>query len=133
MQRLTFIAKDGAIELLSQQTVDMKLASPKHEANAQHEFWYEVRDARDATLAVHPAPDPIRPDIEVFSNDPSHSASRAPDARAERVFSVVLPDVEAASQVVLMRRARTAPHAGLAKAASPNTAVEVGRVTLKKA
>jgi hypothetical protein len=131
MQRLTFIAKDGAIQLISQQQVEMKLAPPKYEPNAQHEFWYEMRDVQDKTLASHPAPDPIRQDIEVFSDDSSRSASRAPDARAERVFSVVLPDVEAAHQVVLMRRAKSAPHAGLAMAATPNTAVEVGRVTLK--
>jgi hypothetical protein len=104
VRRLTFVVRNGVVELLSEQQVEMTLI-PEHAlpADARHAFWYELRDANDVTIASHPALDPIADDIEVFSDDPAQGISRLPHAPTETVFSVVLPNTPGADSVVLMR------------------------------
>jgi hypothetical protein len=130
MQRLTFVARSGTVELVSRSTVQMKPVPANHPPDALHEFWFELRDASDRALHVQAAPDPLRNEIEVFSDDPTRSASRAEDPRGERHFSVLVPELSDASQVVMMRRAAHSPAqvAAAAAAPAPAAAVEVARV-----
>lgn len=104
MRRLTFLVKNGAVELLSEQHVDMKrLEQPPVAPGATHPFWLELRSSTDQTLASHPVSDPTVAEIEVFSEDAEQNIKRLPHERAENAFSVVLPDVVGADSVVLMR------------------------------
>lgn len=90
--------------MTAEQDVDMRpIAPPISSQNTQHEFWFEVRDASDAVLVAQAAKEPIRKYIEVFSDVPFQSASHAPDPRAEQTFTVLLPSLEGADTVVLMR------------------------------
>ncbi len=135
MQRLTFVAKSDNVELVSRLSVEMKPVPGHHSADALHDFWLELRDANDRALHVGPAPDPFRREIEVFSDDPARSASRSEDTRSEHYFSVLVPQIDDAAQVVLMRRPSPSPPPspsparGIA-AAAPVQAIEVARIKL---
>ena len=132
MRRLTFVMRNKEIELLSEQEVEMQpLSRQAATAGARHAFWYELRDARNKTLMSHPAPDPLTNDMEVFSNDPGQTMRRAPDPRSEHAFSVVLPTLEGADSVVLMRA--EPPHKGAVEARTLSTeGTEVAKFTLAK-
>jgi hypothetical protein len=98
------------------------------------EFVYELRGADSEVLHRVAAPDPIPRDVEVFSDDPEHTVERAPHPPREGVFTVLVPEIEAAEEVRLLRSA--APR-GLAAEAGPEAAaeaaVEVGRFKLTAA
>ena len=132
MKRLTFLVRNGVIELISEQEVDMRPLVPHGSRDAGHAFWYELRDGKDKTLLVQPADDPVPQDMEVFSNDPSRNIHRAANVRKEHAFSVVLPTVPGADSVVLMRARPSAITSSTAKAGPPGAdeAVEVARFKL---
>ncbi len=131
MRRLTFTYRDGKIELVSQQQVEMrvpaKAPAPRAAAAGPPEFWYELRDAESELLYRLEAEDPIPTDVEVFSDDPERTIERAPNPPEEGVFTVLLPDFENAREVKLMRAA--APRDAKARAAKPEV-VEVARFNL---
>jgi hypothetical protein len=132
VRRLTFAVQDGVIKLISEQEVDMQpIAVPAVSHGVRHEFWFEVRDIANATLIVQPARDPMPKDIEVFSDDPSRSACHAHDPRTEQAFSVVLPSVQGADSVVLMR-AGTAQGAAVEALETRTAATEIARFKLSK-
>lgn len=137
MRRLTFTFRNGKIDLLSDQHVDMTLpASPAGRGSADPQFWYELRDKSASVLHRLVAADPIPTDTEVFSDDPARSITRAAVAPTEGVFTVVVPDVPEVEEVALMRapaqagpdRARTK----VAKADADDQPVELGRFKLAK-
>lgn len=140
MRRLTFAYRDGEIELVSQQRVEMRTpAAPAaplglEAVEAQPAFVYELRGAGSEVLHRVGAPDPIPTDVEVFSDDPERSVERAPHAPREGVFTVLVPEIEEAEEVRLLR---TVPSRGAAEAgperateAATASAVEVARFKL---
>lgn len=134
MRRLTFAYRDGKIELVSQQRVEMRLpakpATPQG-LEARPEFVYELRGADSEVLHRVGARDPIPTDVEVFSDDPERTVERTPHRPREGVFTVVVPEIEDAEEVRLLRSvtpSEAAVEAGLEAAAE--SAVEVGRFRL---
>lgn len=111
--RLT-IAYDGdRMELVSRQSVAMRVP-PSDPVGGMAEtaetaemagFWVDLKDAEDRTLFRRVMHEPIRRDVEVFSPDPRQTIQRAPmpeGAEPRGVFSVVLPEMEAAEAVSLI-------------------------------
>ena len=105
--RLVFEYEGDDVRLLSRRRVDM-LAPPSdtlkgHER--QQGFWAEVRSADGSTLYRHVMPDPVRRDVEVFSNDPEQSISRVPVDRPVGVFTLLVPETKGAEYLALVRSA----------------------------
>jgi len=121
--RLTIAYEGDRMELVAQQSVAMKvppsdpveggpgpagpgvdLGEPGEGAVARTGFWVDVKDAEDRTLYRRVMHEPIRRDVEVFSPEPRQTVQRAPLETAEPrgVFTVVLPEIEAAQAVSLI-------------------------------
>lgn len=130
MRRLTFALRQGKIDLISDQQVDMTLpAKPAPPPETHVPFWYELRDSAAGVLQRLPARDPIPVDSEVFSNDPKRSIQRAEAVQPEVVFTVVIPDLEAVEEIRLMRAAPPPDPKAKTRAAQPGP-IELGRVKL---
>jgi hypothetical protein len=128
MRRLTFTVRQGKIDLISDQQVQMTMPpQPAAPRGATVPFWYELRDGADAVLHRLPARDPIPVDSEVFSDDPNRSIRRAAVVPPEVVFTVVVPDLPSAAEIRLMR---APPPGGDPRTRAPGEAVEVGRFRL---
>lgn len=130
MRRLTFALRQGKIDLISDQQVDMTLpAKPAPTPGADVPFWYELRDSTAGVLQRLPARDPIPLDSEVFSDDPKRSIARAEVVPPEVVFTVVIPDLEAVEEIRLMRAAPPSDPEAKTRAAQPGP-IELGRFKL---
>src|SRR5271166_4139570 len=70
--RLVFSFDGGQVSLLSQQSVEMVLPSsdPVEGTEDRTGFWYELRDAQDRPVYRKVIHNPMREDVEVFSDDP---------------------------------------------------------------
>ena len=111
--RLTIAFEGDRMELVSQQSVAMKVP-PSDPVEAlegttgiaeRMGFWVDLKDAADRTLYRRVMHEPIRRDVEVFSPDPRQTVQRAPlpeTAGPRGVFSIVLPELEAAQAVSLI-------------------------------
>jgi len=135
VRRLTFTFRNGKIELISDQHVDMTLpARPATRGAVDTPFWYELRDKSAAVLHRLTAPDPIPSDTEVFSDDPDRSITRSPIAPQEGVFTVVIPDVADVEEIGLMRApGPTSTDPLRAKVAKTDDApIELGRFKIAK-
>ena len=105
--RLTFSYNGDKMELLSRQEVDMLVppTDPISEPKSRHGFWFEVKDDKGKTLYRKVQHDPVRSDVEVFSNDPKQPLMRVPVKEPKGIFSVVLPAAGAEHEVAFMRSA----------------------------
>jgi hypothetical protein len=134
--RLTIAYRGEQLELISQQSVAMKTppSDPVESFAERTGFWVDLKDERDQTLYRRVMHDPIRQDVEVFSPGPEQTIQRAPVADPQGVFSVVLPEIEAAQAVSLIGSPpRTAgPALGVeAERTEPARAREIARFELK--
>jgi hypothetical protein len=97
-------------------------------------FWVDLKDEQDQTLYRRVMHNPIRQDVEVFSPDPEQTIYRTPVAEAQGVFSVVLPEIEAAQAVSLIgspsQTVERNPAVGTERA-EPAHAREIARFDLK--
>ncbi|MCA9655274.1 MAG: hypothetical protein H6712_24870 [Myxococcales bacterium] len=152
MRRLTFIARGGNIELAYDQSVDMIAPGPVVSgvdpsddgarlhaamsgvgpADGAPSFWYELRDADGNVLLQQAADDPIRSSVEVFSEQEGATMSRASAPTDEQVFTVLLPEIDEARVVRLMRAPATGDRdVGLAAATVPDAAQVVASFDLE--
>ncbi len=134
--RLTIAYKGDQMELISQQSVTMRVPpSDSVESFAERTgFWVDLKDEQDQTLYRRVMHDPVRRDAEVFSPDPEQPIYRTPVAEAQGVFSLVLPQIEAAQAVSLIgSRPRNAEKGTAAEieGAEPARAREIARFELK--
>jgi len=115
------------VHLVSQQSVEMVLApsDPVHGVEGQKGFWYELRDVQDRPLYRRVMHNPMREDVEVFSDDPERSVARQTVANRKGVFAVVVPDSEEGHSVTLSSSPRT-----IQLAHQPAT--EIARFALRK-
>lgn len=133
MRRLTFAVRDGAIELVSDQRIEMKASPAPRSPAARAGFWCEVRDRTERVLVAAPAPDPLHQDREAFSPDPVKSVQRVPGASPPTAFSILVPDVDGAESVSLMRVVPSVgPHAHETVEGVASAAVEIARFKLGK-
>jgi hypothetical protein len=93
--RLTFAYDGNDVRLVRSQSVAMVTppsVTPAPE-KGQSGYWFEVRDAKGALLYHRPVHDPIRTDVEVYSNDPIPKITRAPIAKPKGEFTLLVPDL----------------------------------------
>jgi hypothetical protein len=103
--RLIFQYEGEDLSLVSRQRVAMTVPpSEPLDVNLEERsgFWLEVRDKAGNALHRQLMHDPIRHDVEVFSDDPEQSVARVPVEHPSGVFSVVLPAPEDADHVALI-------------------------------
>jgi len=121
--RLIFSYEGNDIKLESRQRVNM-VTPPgeplESDPQEQSGFWVELRDRAGRTLRRQLLHDPIRYDVEVFSDDPEQSLARIPVERPSGVFVVVVPEMEDADYVALIgtppeQRAARAPAREIAR------------------
>lgn len=99
--RLTFLYDGDGIRLLSRQAVDVVV--PPADATRRPgdgSFWVEVRTESEDVLYRRVMTDPAHIDPDVFSDNAS-AAGAAPEPPVG-AFTVLVPDDEAASHVVLL-------------------------------
>ena len=100
--RLTFSYKDGVVQLVSMNEVDMVVPPGNVPARAdEHGFWAELYDASNNPLFRRVLHNPIPVDMEIFSDAPDKNLARVPGAPSEGAFSIVLPNHPNARAVAL--------------------------------
>lgn len=102
--RLIFVYEGDDIRLLSRQPVDVVVppADATRGLDDRSGFWVEVRAESEDVLYRRVMTDPARVHPEVFTPDPSMGITRSPDPQPVGAFTVLVPNEEAASHVVLM-------------------------------
>ena len=122
--RLIFEYEGEEVRLLSRQRVDM-LPPPTDPQVVDQVlgFWVEVRDPRNRVLHRQVMQDPVRGDVEAFSDDPDSSVMRIPISEPRGSFAVVVPALEEADHLAFMS---SAPVEGAALGA----AAELARFSL---
>lgn len=96
--RLTFAYDEKSIRLVRSQRVEM-IAPPSvtpPPEKGQAGYWFEVRNAKGELLHHRPLHDPVRDDLEVFSDDPAQSITRVPNPNTSGEFTVLVPDLPGA-------------------------------------
>src|SRR5262245_29381195 len=101
--RLTFEYDGDNVRLVSQQRVEMTLpaSDPVRGHEGQKGFWYELRDEQNQPLYRRVTHNPMRSDVEVFSDDPAKTVSRQAVPMRKGVFVAVVPDHAQGQDVVL--------------------------------
>jgi hypothetical protein len=125
--RLIFSFDGGHVHLVSQQSVEMVLppSDPVHGVEGHKGFWYELRDAQDRPLYRRVMHNPMREDVEVFSDDPKQTVARQVVPNRKGVFVVVVPDTEEGHAVTLSSSPRRVQLAH-------EPAKEIARILLRK-
>ena len=102
--RLIFEYEGDAIRLVSTQQVEMTVppSDPLEVAENTAGFWIEVRDANDQPLYRRVMHNPVRHDVEVFSDDPQQSITRVPAQDPRGSFAVLVPAVPGADHVAVV-------------------------------
>ncbi|HEV2855051.1 MAG TPA: hypothetical protein VHC97_19820 [Thermoanaerobaculia bacterium] len=142
--RLTIAYNGDQMELVSQHRVAMKVppSDPVESAASAADiagetagptgFWVDLKDEQDQTLYRRVMHDPLRRDVEVFSPPGlPRTIERAPVAEPRGVFSVVLPEIEAAQAVSLVGPPPRAMGAAELAAEGPEPSREIARFDLK--
>ena len=98
----------GQVRVRSRRRVEMIVPStgPLADASPATGFWVELRDAEERTRYRRAMPDPLEAELEVPA-EPRGEGFAHVRAPARRTFSVVLPDIEGADHVALVRGGRT--------------------------
>jgi len=101
--RLTFSYEGSVVRLVSRQSVEMITppASSVPIREGQTGFWYELRDQGGHLLYQRAVQNPIRFDVEVFSDDPQQSISRQKVDNPRGTFVLFVPDIPEGYSVVL--------------------------------
>jgi hypothetical protein len=103
-RRLVFQYEGDDVRLVSTQAVDMVVppGEPLAGDEAPPRLLAEVRQADGSTLYRKAMGHLLRPDVEVFADDPARSITRAPVDRPSGHFVVVIPEDEAADHLAIV-------------------------------
>lgn len=119
--RLTFRYDGDDVRLVGLTRIQ-KAVSPTQSAEGDRlGSWTEVRDADGKMLDRRSLPDPVRTDAEVFPESLGGAITRVAVERPSGVFTVLVPDLEGAESLALMRS--TATERG--KLAGPDEVIRV--------
>jgi hypothetical protein len=94
-KRLTFSYENNNIKLIDEQKIDkiIQQSTPLTELeNKRVNFLLEVKDDKNNTLYRQVIENPIKTDIEIFSDQSKESISRKELSEIKGVFSLVIPD-----------------------------------------
>jgi hypothetical protein len=125
--RLLFEYEGENVTLVSRQPVDM--VPPPSDALddfAGHKgFWAELRAADGSLVHRQVMHNPIRRDVEVFSDDPSQTISRAPAEKHAGAFAILVPDIVGVEHVSLVS-------SSLHEHTASSPAAEIARFALRE-
>jgi hypothetical protein len=107
--RLIFEYEGDAVRLVSQQPVDMDVASLDLAQGRPPGVYVDARDAAGSTLASVPAPAAFSGSLEVFPERPGDPIVRVDVPRPSGAFTVVVPASAAARAVAIVRVAPAPP------------------------
>ncbi|MGZ8711566.1 MAG: hypothetical protein ACXW28_15200 [Thermoanaerobaculia bacterium] len=101
--RLTFSYRGQGIELVSTQSVDMKVPSsdPLAWDEKSSGFWVVLRDAGGRPMYRRVTSDPIQTSVEFPSDDPKRPLARQEVTSPEGVFVLLVPDLPQARTVAM--------------------------------
>lgn len=102
-KRLTFRSSGGAVQLVSQESLDMicpPSVGPPPEAGVNSGFWTELRNDADEVVFFRVLQDPLGASVEVHSPDGEIRREFGPPE--DVLFEVLVPDEAAATTLVLM-------------------------------
>jgi hypothetical protein len=99
----SFSYEGGSVQLIVQRSIDMRPPPPERVPilQGQSGFWYELRDTQDRMIYQRAAYNPIRFDIEVFSDDQPGTISRRRLPRPHGTFELLAPDLPEARTLVV--------------------------------
>lgn len=102
--RLVYAYEGDEVKLVSKQSVDMLLPAQetKPEALASPGLKYELRDKEECSLFANIIENPLRSDIEVFSNNPKQTARRVEMPKKKGTFVLLVPEISEAENLVLL-------------------------------
>jgi hypothetical protein len=93
--RLTFSYEGNNIKLISRQNIEKVLHSPVQNYIQENHTgsWYELSDDQQRLLHRQIIDNPIKVDVEVFSDNTTESISRHRLSDIRGAFSIVIPDI----------------------------------------
>ena len=97
--RLTFSYEGNNVSLISEQNIEKMLPPSTQFDNLQNQagFWYELTDTRKNVIYRQLIDNPIKEDMEVFSDDPKQSITRQKRTDIRGTFSIVIPNIPEAN------------------------------------
>ncbi len=103
--RLTFSYEGNKVKLVSQEAVEMTVQPSDRikDYYKQTGFWAEIRNTQAKTLYRRVMHNPIRKDVEVFSDDPEVGITRRPTPKQKGRFVVLLPDTDQSHEALVCR------------------------------
>jgi hypothetical protein len=101
--RLTFTIHPGRVELVSLARVAMRAPAPATPPPSERQsgFWVELRGDKGELLYHRALRNPLPDSLEVFDDEKNGTIRRVPTNRTEAKFDVIVPDLAAASDVVV--------------------------------
>lgn len=127
--RLTIVQQGDDLVVASSQAVRMRLppSDPTYGLEGQAGFWIEVRSDQRECVYRRILPSPFTDEVEAPSGDPERPFTRVPVPSRERVFVLLVPDTEAARDLVLC----ASPEEGRAGEAREVAAIDLRKPTGK--
>lgn len=112
--RAIFEYRGREIRLASVQSLEMLAPPPQaiFPRSDERGTWFELRDVEGQTLYRRVIDNPIREDIEVITDDPTHALSRIASERPEGIFYIIAPDIPQARELVIVTEATRRPQGG---------------------
>jgi hypothetical protein len=103
--RLIFEYAGDEVRLVSRQRIDKALPAedPSDSPAGRAGYWVELRNADGESVHRQVLHEPIQQDVEVFSAGPEPSLARVPVERASGTFFVLVPDLEQAEELAVVR------------------------------
>ena len=109
-KRLTFSYENTNIKLIDQQELEKIIpqsTSLTELENRAVNFWLEITDKKKKILYRQVIENPIKTDIEVFSDQSNESIIRKELSEIKGVFSIVIPDAPQAESLDFFSRTLT--------------------------
>jgi hypothetical protein len=103
--RLTFRYAGEVVQLVSRRRIKTLVppTDPVEAFEGRQGLWAELRSPDGATVHRQLLGDVLRGDVEVFSDEPERSIRRITLERPAGVFDVLVPDLEMAEHLALVR------------------------------
>lgn len=105
--RLTFRYDGNEVRLLGLTRIQKAVPPAQSAERDRLGSWTEVRDTNGRTLDRRSVTDPVRNDAEVFPETLGGPITRVAVDRPSGLFTVLVPDLEGAESLALMRSAAT--------------------------
>lgn len=117
--RLDFSCQDGKVRLEKTHSIEAAALPSQFNRSPDAEGYYIEVDGADGALYRRWLDLPVSGDIEVVTGNPGSPFTRVANPKANTVFSILIPDFEAARDVRLVHCHRSKKGASAKKAEDP--------------